>query len=201
MTRELNKIFGTNRKGARKILDKFDISKEDKNKVLNNLKSSSGATGEGGGNDGAFTYKSRKVVWKVVDEDKFFSNDLMSDLISVMFPIYSIVIRNTDNKTVSKNYGYMASAAMVDYITNSDYKELLGFEEADGFSPMVSGDLFFNTNNGLVGMLIGMAEHSGQSLSEEEVIAILKNNIGLEKVSYEEYINAVIDYDNKYANF
>ena len=48
MTRELNKIFGTNRKGARKILNKFDISKEDKNKVLNNLKSGSGATGGGG---------------------------------------------------------------------------------------------------------------------------------------------------------
>lgn len=47
MSRELNKIFGTNRKGARKIIDKFDISKEDKNKVLDNLENSSQSNGGG----------------------------------------------------------------------------------------------------------------------------------------------------------
>ena len=46
MNRELNKIFDVKtREARRRILDKFDISKEDKNEVLNKI-------GEGGGSGG-----------------------------------------------------------------------------------------------------------------------------------------------------
>lgn len=41
--RNLNDIFKTNnRKAQRAILDKFDISKEDKNKTLNSLANTNG---------------------------------------------------------------------------------------------------------------------------------------------------------------
>lgn len=44
--RKLSDIFKTdNREARRKILDKFDISKEDKNKVLDNLENSSQSNG------------------------------------------------------------------------------------------------------------------------------------------------------------
>ena len=46
--RNLNDIFKTNnRQAQRAILNKFDISKEDKNKVLNNLENSSQSNGGG----------------------------------------------------------------------------------------------------------------------------------------------------------
>lgn len=50
MSRELNKIFDVKSRQARRdILDKFDLSKEDKNKVLNKI-DSGGSNGEGEGN-------------------------------------------------------------------------------------------------------------------------------------------------------
>lgn len=50
MSRELNKIFDVKSRQARRdILDKFDLSKEDKNKVLNKI-DSAGSNGEGEGN-------------------------------------------------------------------------------------------------------------------------------------------------------
>ena len=45
--RNLNNIFKTNnRQAQRKILDKFDISKEDKNKTLNELADANGGVME-----------------------------------------------------------------------------------------------------------------------------------------------------------
>ena len=53
MSRELNKIFDVKSRQARRdILDKFDLSKEDKNKVLNKIDSSGGQSG-GSGNGNA----------------------------------------------------------------------------------------------------------------------------------------------------
>lgn len=50
MSRELNKIFDVKSRQARRdILDKFDLSKEDKNKVLNKIDSAGGESGGGSG--------------------------------------------------------------------------------------------------------------------------------------------------------
>lgn len=50
MSRELNKIFDVKSRQARRdILDKFDLSKEDKNKVLNKI-DSGGGSDNGSGN-------------------------------------------------------------------------------------------------------------------------------------------------------
>lgn len=66
--RNLNNIFKTNnRQAQRKILDKFDISKEDKNKTLNEL-----ADANGGGNGGSVSkYAPRyfKIDWDVASKD------------------------------------------------------------------------------------------------------------------------------------
>lgn len=44
MSRELNKIFDVqSRKARRDILDKFDLSADDKNKVLNKINNGSGS--------------------------------------------------------------------------------------------------------------------------------------------------------------
>lgn len=53
MSRELNKIFDVKSRQARRdILDKFDLSKEDKNKVLNKIDSAGGeSSGGGSGNE------------------------------------------------------------------------------------------------------------------------------------------------------
>ena len=52
MSRELNKIFDVKSRQARRdILDKFDLSKEDKNKVLNKIDSGGGTSGDSGENN------------------------------------------------------------------------------------------------------------------------------------------------------
>ena len=54
MSRELNKIFDVKSRQARRdILDKFDLSKDDKNKVLNKIDSGGGESGENSGNSNA----------------------------------------------------------------------------------------------------------------------------------------------------
>lgn len=54
MSRELSKIFDVKSRQARRdILDKFDLSKEDKNKVLNKIDSAGGETGGGGSGSGS----------------------------------------------------------------------------------------------------------------------------------------------------
>lgn len=56
MSRELNKIFDVKSRQARRdILDKFDLNKEDKNKVLNKIDSGNGSTS--GSSDGPLYYK------------------------------------------------------------------------------------------------------------------------------------------------
>ena len=56
---KLSDIFKTdNIKQKRKILSNFPITREDRNKTLVSSMNKS----NGGGADGAFTYKSRKVV-------------------------------------------------------------------------------------------------------------------------------------------
>lgn len=157
-----------------------------------------------GGNDGAFTYKSRKVVWQVVDEDKFFNNsdNVIPEIILTTFPVYSVVIRDTDNGKYSKYYGYMASTSMNLTGRNSNnYLKVICFEEAEGVLNNIYEDIPINTNNGIIGMLITLTELGWETNTEEEIITLLKDKFGLEKMSYEQYANAIFDFDYKYANF
>lgn len=58
MSRELNKIFDVKSRQARRdILDKFDLSKEDKNKVLNKIDSGGGESGGSSNFDDIIYYK------------------------------------------------------------------------------------------------------------------------------------------------
>lgn len=63
--RNLNNIFKTNnRQAQRRVLDKFDISKEDKNKTLNELSNSNG-----GGSVSKYAPRYFKIDWDVASKD------------------------------------------------------------------------------------------------------------------------------------
>lgn len=64
--RNLNNIFKTNnRQAQRKVLDKFDISREDKNKTLNKLADANG----GGGSVSKYAPRYFKIDWDKASED------------------------------------------------------------------------------------------------------------------------------------
>lgn len=201
---ELNDVFKANNyAGRKKVLDRFPLSKKDKDNVNKSIEKLNNSNG--GGNDGAFNYKSRKVVWSIIDKEKFFNNNnnpYIPEHICFIFPIYSVVVKDTDNGAVNKYYGYMASANIYNHLrANTAYEKILAFEEAEGFLKINLPDMIISTNNGLIGMIMAFAEAEGESVSEEEIITMLKDNFGLEKLSYEEYANAVFDFDYKFANF
>ena len=65
--RNLNNIFKTNnRQAQRRVLDKFDISREDKNKTLNELNNSNG-----GGSVSKYAPRYFKIDWDKASEDMY----------------------------------------------------------------------------------------------------------------------------------
>lgn len=74
MSRELNKIFDVKSRQARRdILDKFDLSKEDKNKVLNKIDSGSGESGGSGNLNDLIYYKFKQDFnYNQEEYDKYF---------------------------------------------------------------------------------------------------------------------------------
>lgn len=117
---KLSDIFNAdNIKQKRKILSNFPITREDRNKTLV-------ASGEGSSSEGGFTYKSRKVVWRV-DTSKENIKDILN--IFIQLPFYCVGSRFCDggHEYINKAYGSASTAFIQDIITklywglNTDY--------------------------------------------------------------------------------
>lgn len=69
MGRELSDVFkAKTRVGKRKVLDKFDISKEDKNKFLNGIEDVGSSGGESGGGDIEANAEYYRIDWDKLNE-------------------------------------------------------------------------------------------------------------------------------------
>ena len=152
----------------------------------------------GGGSDGAFTYKSRKVVWKIIDSEK--SSKLIQLLNETVFiPLYSCVCWQFDSSTFYyKYYGSFVYSNLINYISiKNSYFNAEYIEEAEGYG--VYNEI--NTNEGLLGVIKFIMESQGINYDYDSAINGLKDNFGIEPYPYEDYIKLDIHYDNKFANF
>ena len=149
----------------------------------------------GGGNDGAFTYKSRKIVWKIVDVEKF---EGLKELLNYI-PIYSVVCTEFDSNNIfHKYYGPFAYANLIDYVlVKNDYYNAEYIEESEGFG-VYNG---IDTNEGLLGVIKFIMESQGLNYDYDTAIAGLKVNMGIEPYPYEDYIKLDIHNDYKFSNF
>ena len=135
----------------------------------------------GGGSDGAFTYKSRKVVWKV-DANADASDGLMSLLQTIRFlPIYCAALDS--GRSVNKYYGIAANS-------NLNYATLMYIEECEINCKIKIDDYELNCNGSLIDFLkqIFMITNPETSITDEEIIQTLSSS-GLSQIPYEEYIN------------
>ena len=191
---KFNDVFKANNyAGRKKVLDRFPLSKEDKDNVNKSIEKLSNSNG--GGNDGAFTYKSRKVVWKIVDMEKF---EGLKELLNYI-PIYSAVCFQLETGAIYyKYYGPVAYANLIDYVAvKNDYYSAEYIEESEGFG-VYNG---IDTNEGLLGIIKFIIESQGHNYDYDTAIAGLKVNFGIEPYPYEDYIKLDIYSDNKFANF
>lgn len=88
MTRELNKIFDAKtREARRRILDKFDISNEDKNEVLNKIENS-----DGGGDSSSVEYLDVSGMHNVTNTllPYAFLGKFISSSIAMISPSYNL---------------------------------------------------------------------------------------------------------------
>lgn len=199
---KFNDVFKANNyAGRKKILDRFPLSKEDKDDVNKSIEKLSNSS-EGGGADGAFTYKSRKVVWKVVDSIKIENASVLLSIYAMYFPIYSFIERYYDANTKhEKHYGYKASIQIVSVLKDNITGVGL-IEESEGYGIYRVDTAELDTNKGIIGIVqyLNFVE-SGISMNEDEAKIFIKDTFGIEQISYEEYINFKVNFDNKFANF
>ena len=112
---ELNDVFKANNyAGRKKVLDRFPLSKEDKDNVNKSIEKLSNSNG--GGSDGAFTYKSRKVVWRI-DEITEDIRHILEYL--VVTPFYSVGAWDSYDNRLTKAYGIAASSTITEALINS----------------------------------------------------------------------------------
>lgn len=142
----------------------------------------------GGGADEAFTYKSRKVVWKVDSNNE----ELINVLNIIMFsPFYCICIPN-DYK-IDKYYGLSASIYLG--LTFGKLKEgadnavIAYIEECECNVTINTPFCNINCNGSLLDFLKEMNKiaNPDSNFSDEEIINLL-SSMGLTQTSYENYI-------------
>lgn len=142
----------------------------------------------GGGNDGAFTYKSRKVVWAVDNNNE----QLVGILPMIMFLPFYCVSTPSDYKII-KYYGITANAALgiqIGKIQLGGNGSIAYIEECE--CNCIVSTPFGNINYN--GSLIDFFKKSTESTepdsnpSDEEIINLL-SSIGLTQTSYDNYIN------------
>lgn len=183
---------------SNQILYKEDSSgivlQERKNNNLENI-----TAGGGSNSDGAFTYKSRKVVWKIIDNEK--ANSILRIALELL-PFYSCIKAYYDAGTnYIKYYGYEVSYNLYDCIESPAYQDISFIEETEGYGIRIYHEIEIDSNKGLIGIACAMNDAEGMIIDENEARIILKENFGIEQIPYEEYLNFKVDYDYKFANF
>ncbi len=170
----------------RKILSNFPITREDRNKTLVGSMNSS----SGGGADGTFTYKSRKVVWEISQ-----INDTVSIFLAVAAntPLYSVTNRPTNYP--NKYYGISSNSGLLQIVNNieSGNDSLpLYIEESEGNYNIKSGSLEFQSNgdllDGWIKYVLSTTNNNSQMPTREEVIQAFET-FGIKQIPYEDYIN------------
>ena len=197
---KLNPLFkAPTRAARRKVLNTLDISARDKNNVLNNMDK---VSTEGGGNDGAFTYKSRKVCWKVVDSTKIENAFVLLRAYVNYFPIYSFIECYYDSGTrYEKYYGNQASMKIIE-VLKRNMTDVGLIEESEGYGIYRVETAELDTNKGFIEIVQYMNFiESGITMNEDEAKIFIKDTFGIEQISYDEYINFKVNFDNKFANF
>lgn len=122
MSRELNKIFDVKSRQARRdILDKFDLSKEDKNKVLNKI----GACK----NDDKIIYYEVSDTFKNMPIEEF-------QTIGIFFTHYKLKINN--------KYAFLSVLDFYDLIDNGSINDLNSKVTMVGFLPIDNTPIYSN---------------------------------------------------------
>lgn len=165
----------------------------DKNLVTDNeihLSDLSNSKADGGENnsDGAFTYKSRKVVWRIDDDNE----ELESILPMIMYlPLYCVSI-SSDYKII-KYYGLIANAILgeqIGKISVGGNGSISHIEECECNCIVDTPAGTINCNGSLIDFFkeINKINNSDDNVSDEEIIDLL-SSVGIKQESYENYIN------------
>lgn len=195
MKRELNDIFKiNNREGRKKVLNKFELTNEDKQLILNNIDNISSS----GNTTGGFTYKPKDVYWEfdivsfnaATDDTK--ENCLhMWHTIFTHIPMYSLIYKDEKYYKVDK-YGansyieYMIGRTMAKDDTSFDISwKPLAFQECVGSSVVINGESTINVDG-----VINLCKNLYNVTDEELLLQAIKAQfflIPMTKESYESF--------------
>ena len=150
----------------------------------------------GGGADGAFTYKSRKVVWKI---EKITENIRYILEWLVGAPFYSVGVWDNYDNQLTKACGIAANSAIANAVIDS-YNEKyysIYLEECEGnFNVKIpTFQIEIETNGSFIDLYIKISLSLNPELtipSHEEIISGLAQ-IGIVQYSYEDYMNLRIN--------
>lgn len=196
---KLSDIFNAdNIKQKRKILSNFPITREDRNKTLV-------ASGGGSSSEGAFTYKSRKVVWKINESaEKNQSAELFAVIMHLPFYCISYIDSNLGHTYLNKHYGVAANTLIgigcAETINDSLITPITYIEECEGnFTvKLSSSETYFTYNGSLVDYIIkGTQITNPDSVPTEEEAIQMFANLGITQIPYEEY--ASIDVKQEFG--
>ena len=146
----------------------------------------------GGGSDGAFTYKSRKVVWKI---EKITENiGYMLERL-VVAPFYSVGAWDSYDNQLTKACGIAASSIIAEALINS-YNEKyysIYLEECEGnFNVKIPNlQIEIETNGSFIDLYIKIILSQNPEFeipSNEDIINGLAQ-AGIVQYSYEDYMN------------
>lgn len=200
---KLSDIFNAdNIKQKRKILSNFPITKEDRNKTLVGSMNSSGGSSN---SEGGFTYKSRKVVWKVNESAE---KSQLAGLFVILnaLPFYCISYKDSDlghiffNKYYGNAANFLIGAGYVEAFNGLPITLISYIEECEGnFTVKIAGSEKYVTYNGsLVDYVIkGSQVTTPDSVPTEEEVIQMFASMGITQVPYEEY--ASIDVNQEYG--
>lgn len=192
---ELNDVFKANNyAGRKKVLDRFPLSKEDKDNVNKSIEKLSNSNG--GGSDGAFTYKSRKVVW-TVDEDNEARGSILPML--MFLPLYCV--STPGDYKIIKYYGLSANTALGIQIGNIQLGgngSISYIEECECNCIVNTPFGTINCNGSLIDFLkeLNKISRPNDNVTDEEIIDSL-SSVGINQTSYETYINGGVE--NEYG--
>lgn len=175
-----------------KIANKYNLHKEDR-KDLMNVEVGSSEDNKG------FQYKSKKVCWEFKTEQilENINNNTISNevvivilqVISLYLPLYSAINHLFDSAANSdiKYYHYIANALVANHIIafSNNVSEIY-IEEAQSDLIFNDGSAQIDTSGGLISVLHSIA----MPVTETDLY-----EIGIIKITYEEYINKHLDYE------
>lgn len=145
----------------------------------------------GGGSDGAFTYKSRKVVWKV--DNNLDTNDDLQSLLSIFqyVPIYCV------SNSVEKYYGNSANGKIGHNVYTLEYNncDIAYIEECEVNCKLKINNYEFDYNGSLIDFVkqTSIVMYPDETNITDDMIIELMNSAGLSQIPYEEYINIDVD--------